>query len=189
LNGVGFGGGYQPHPALAITPDGVRHVLWNTENFLYYARQAPADASPIAFGAPLFTNINRNGGEVRLASDASGALHAVVRGVEGDQADYDKGAVVYMTSTDGGRTWGPFEYIDPNDAVPGSIGQNSDISLAIDASGVPAVTYWRYNAELWYARRDGPGGTWTRSLVTVGSVFGAPRSAQVRAMAASPEKQ
>ena len=130
---------------------------------------------------PLFSNVNRNGGEVALASDANGVLHAVIRGVEGDQADWDLGATVYLTSTDNGETWTPFEYIDPDDdATPGSIGVSANISLALDANGVPAVTYWRYNSELWYARRDGPGGTWTRSLVTTMPGQSLPHSAQVR---------
>jgi uncharacterized repeat protein (TIGR01451 family) len=180
LNGVQIGFGGKPHGSLAVTPDGVRHVLWNMGNELYYTRWTPGAAAPITFPAPIFTNINRLGGEVKLMSDATGVLHATVRGVEGDSADFDKGAVIYMTSADGGQSWSPFEYVDPADAVPGSIGVNTSISMALDANHVPAVTYWRSNQELWYARRDGPGGTWTRSMVTIGTKLGAPRSAQVR---------
>jgi len=159
-------------PSLVVTPDGARHLLWTDGNVAYHA--GPAGVTT------LFTTINRSGGETKVASDAAGVLHAVIRGVDGVSADWDLGAVVYITSSDGGQTWSPVEYIDPSDAVPDSIGVNSNISLALDANGVPAVTYWRYNSELWYARRDGPNGTWTRSLVTFGNKLDAPRSAQVR---------
>lgn len=128
---------------------------------------------------PLFTNINGSGGEVTLVSDAHGVLHAVIRGVEGDQAAYDTGAVVYIESTNGGQTWTPFEYIDPDyDGVPNSIGVSTDISLALDSQGHPAVTYWRSKQERWCARR-GADGTWRRSLVTVMPYTGLPYTAQL----------
>ena len=167
------------HPALAVTADGTRHLLWNTGPDVFYTRWPAADPAPTT-AAPLFTNVNLNGGEVRLASDAGGTLHAVVRGVKSAETDGGAGALVYMQSTDGGQTWSPFEYIDPADAVPHSYGINADISFALDSHGVPAVTYWRFRQELWYARRDGPGGTWTQTRVTVMPYSGFAYSAQLR---------
>jgi hypothetical protein len=42
------------------------------------------------------------------------------------------------------------------------------------------VTYWRWNQELYYAKRDGAGGTWKRSLVTLEPGWDAPRENQLR---------
>jgi uncharacterized repeat protein (TIGR01451 family) len=167
-------------PALAVTSDGTRHVLWNTGTQLFYSRWPITATAPTTEPTPLFANINRFGGEVRLLADGS-VLHALVRGYEGQDADWDSGAVVYFNSTDGGQTWSAPEYVDPdNEAVPGNIGVTSNISLALDASGVPAVTYWRWNQELYYAKRDGAGGTWQRSLVTLEPPGDAPRDNQLR---------
>ncbi len=179
VNGLLVGSGYRPRPSLTVTPDGTRHLLWSVGEELFYARWPVGDAAPTVFPTPLYANINRFGGEVVLSSDANGVLHAAIRGVEGTSADWDLGAVVYIKSTDGGDTWTPFEYVDPSDAVPNSIGLNTGISLAVDANGVPMVTYWRGTDELWYARRDGPGGTWTRSLVTTEPNTAAPLSARL----------
>ena len=169
------------HPGLTVTPDGTRHMLWSSGRSVYYTRWPTGDALPTTSATPLFADISSLGGEVRMASDASGVVYAAIRGVEGLQGDFDLGAVVYIESRDGGQTWTPFQYVDPlDDAVPNSNGANSDISLAVDAAGIPAVTYWRSRQQLWYARRDGPGGTWTRSLVTTMAYSGQPYSAQLR---------
>jgi len=171
---------YNARPAMAVTADGTRHVLWNTGTHLFYSRWPVGDPAPTTNPTPLFTNINRFGGEVRLLADGS-VLHALVRGYEGQDADWDTGAVVYFNSTDGGQTWSSPEYVDPdNEAAPGTIGVTSNVSLALDAAGVPAVTYWRWNQELYYAKRDGAGGTWKRSLVTLEPGWDAPRENQLR---------
>ena len=180
INGTDVASGFTIRPALAVTPDGVRHLLWSSGTNLFSARWPAGDPAPTANPAPIFANINPSGGEVSLASDALGVLHAAIRGVEGDDGGADLGAVVYITSTDGGFTWAPFEYVDPdNDTVPHSFGANSDISLALNSQGIPAVTYWRSKQELWYARRDGPNGTWTRSRVTVMPFTGEAYSARL----------
>ena len=177
LDGTIIGGTSPSGPSLTVTPDGARHVLWiDGEQYGSYAFHSGPAGTTL-----LFNNVSGTS-ETAVASDGSGRLHAIIRGVEGNQADWDLGAIVYITSVDGGATWTPFEYIDPiDDAIPDSIGANSNISFALDTDGVPAVTYWRANSELWYARRDGPGGTWTRSLVTTADPSTrAPRSSQIR---------
>ena len=137
LDGIEFGGSIPvPRPALTVSHDGTLQLLWNGGSNVFFTRW-PADAPGPRRRDPLFTNVYRFGGEVRLTSDANGVLHAAVRGVD-SQADFDSGAIVYLNSTDGGATWSPFEYVDPSDAVPGSIGANGDISLAVDAGGIPA---------------------------------------------------
>ena len=163
---------YSPRVALAVTPDGVRHLLWNTGTDFRYSRVVNGALDQTT---TLFTNGNRFGGEVRLQSDANGTLHALLRGVEGDQADWDPGSLVYIASVDGGHTWSAPEYVDPYDTTPDIVGAITDIALALDANGVAAAAYWKWGQELWFARRDGPGGTWTQSLVTTRWNADAPR--------------
>jgi len=152
IDGAEVGSGYIPHGALAITPNGTRHLLWNASNEVFYSRWPAADVGPTTFPTPLVTNLNPNGGEVNLVSDANGFLHAAIQD--------NRGTLTYIESTDDGGTWTAAEPIDTG------IGINRGISLAVGGAHVPAVTYWRGDQELWFARRDGPGGTWTQSFVT-----------------------
>lgn len=171
---------FMPRGSMDITPDGTRHVLWNSGMMTRYSR-FPAGATSPDLDLALFGNINRFGGEVSIAAGPDGTLHAAVRGPDVD-ADWDFGAIVYLRSTDGGTTWTPYEYIDDRDdpIVNGPWNANRDLSLAIAADGVPAITYWRWDSELWYARRDGPHGTWTHQLVTRLPMLNQNRANQLR---------
>jgi uncharacterized repeat protein (TIGR01451 family) len=152
-----------PVAALAVTPSGGQHVLWSTSNEVYYSRRtAPATAFTTT---TITTTSSVLGGETQIRSDAAGTLHALQRGWAADH-NYDTGTLIYLRSADEGATWSTPEFLDPFDAVPGNPGVHTDVTLAVDAGGVPAALYWRGRQQLWYARRDGAGGTWTRSLVT-----------------------
>ncbi len=152
--------------ALAVGADGTRHLLWNSGPEVFYAR-VPAGAATPDHQVRLFDNINRFGGEIRIAEGPDGTLHAIVKGPD-VTADWDLGAIVYLQSADQGMTWSAPQYVDVHDdpAVQSPWNGNSDLSLALDSNGVPAVTFWRWNSELHYARRDGPNGTWTQQLIT-----------------------
>ena len=170
---------FNPRGSLAVGTDGTRHLLWINDRNVFYTRW-PASA-PLEAPQQLFTDNTSNNGEGRIAIDAAGTLHAIVRGPD-ISADWDLGAIVYLTSTDGGTTWSPWEYVDPHDdpAVQSPWNGNTDMSLAVDADGVPAVTFWRWNSELWYARRDGPGGTWTQQPVMALPIVNPVRGNQLR---------
>ena len=171
---------YSPRASLAISADSMRHVLWNSSSDVYYSRW-PVNAPAPDLTTHLFDDINRFGGEVRIAVDGAGTLHAIVRGPD-ISADWDLGAMVYLKSVDGGTTWSSREYVDPHDdpAIQNPWNGNSDVSLVVDANGVPAVSFWRWDSELWYARRDGPGGTWTQQRVTALPIANPVRSNQLR---------
>jgi uncharacterized repeat protein (TIGR01451 family) len=181
LNGVNINAAADnPRASLAIDAKGTRHVLWNSGSDVYYSRY-PLNASLPGLTTPLFNDLNRFGGEVRIAVDGAGVLHAIVRGPD-VSADWDLGAIVYLKSTDGGDTWSSPEYVDPHDdpAIQNPWNANSDLSFAIDADGVPSVTFWRWTSELWYARRDGRGGTWTQQRVTALPMANPVRANQLR---------
>ncbi|MEO8678624.1 MAG: Ig-like domain repeat protein [Vicinamibacterales bacterium] len=181
LNGVNINAtAFNPRASLAIGPDGTRHVLWNSSSDAYYSRFPPNAATP-DLTTHLFNDLNRFGGEVRIAIDDAGVLHAIVRGPD-ISADWDLGAIVYLTSADGGNTWSSRQYVDPHDdpAVQNPWNGNSDLSFAVDADGVPAVAFWRWSSELWYARRDGPNGQWTQQLVSALPSVNPVRANQLR---------
>lgn len=167
---------YRPRVAFAVAPDTSQHLLWSTGTTLYYTTRAPR--APAFQTRTLYTSLEKLGGEVKLTIDGSGVLHALVRGYDPDSS-FDGGTLVYFNSTDNGVTWSTPEYIDPFDAVPANPGVHANISLAVDASGVPAVTYWKSQQQLIYARRDGAGGTWTRSVVATRPNVTASRTAFV----------
>ncbi len=153
---------YRPRVSYAVAPDGGQHLLWSTGTTLYYTSRAPR--APTYQTRVLNSNLERFGGEVKLSVDASGVLHALVRGYDPDSAS-DSGTLVYFSSADNGATWSPPEHVDPFDAIAANPGVHANVALALDAAGVPSVTYWKSQQQLIYARRDGPGGTWTRSIV------------------------
>ena len=170
---------YNARASLAIDSDGTRHVLWNSGSNVYYSR-FPLNSTTPDLTTQLFDNINRFGGEVRIAVDNTGALHAIVRGPD-VTADWDLGAIVYLTSTDHGDTWSSPEYVDYHDdpaVQQGPWNANSDLSLVVDDNGVPAVSFWRWQSELWYAKRDG--GTWTQQRVTALPFNNQQRANQLR---------
>jgi uncharacterized repeat protein (TIGR01451 family) len=168
---------YNGRPALAVSADGTRHLLWNTGTQTWYSR-VPAGQTAPDHEEPLFVSINRFGGEVAIAVDGGGVIHAVVGGAE-SFFDGDTGAIMYARSTDGGTTWSPWEYVDIQDELYFSH-LNTNLSLAVDDSGTPSVASWRWGAELWYSRRDGPNGSWTYQLVTTVSGANTNRDQQVR---------
>lgn len=167
---------YRPRVAYALAPDGGQHLLWSTGSTLYYTSRAPR--APAFQTRTLYTNLERLGGEVKLAIDGQGVLHALVRGYDPDSA-FDGGTLVYFRSTDNGLTWSTPEYVDPFDAVAANPGAHTDASLAVDSAGVPAVVYWKSQQQLIYARRDGAGGSWTRSVVASRPNVTASRAAAV----------
>ena len=146
-----------PKAALAVTPDNMVHVLFRTDAGLFHARRAPGAAWTT-------TTLPGAARETALVADAAGTLHALVAGWAPDYAG-DLGTLAYFRSTDGGLTWTPPEVVDPWDAVPANPGIHTDIALAIDAQGVPAVAYWKHRRQLWYAKRDGPGPSWNVAQV------------------------
>jgi hypothetical protein len=151
-----------PRLAFAVAPDGGRHLLWSSEARLFYTRLPAGVATPTT--VTLSTTLERLGGEVALVADASGVLHALVRGYSPDST-FDGGTLVYFQSADGGATWTSPEFVDPYDGVPTNPGIHTDIALAVDANGVPAVAYWKSRQQLWYAKRDGVGRSWNGAQV------------------------
>lgn len=145
-----------PKASLAVTPGGTTHVLWRTDLGLFHARR-PAGAA--AWTMTTWPGAAR---EVALVADAGGGLHALVTGWAQDHAG-DLGTMVYFRSADDGLTWSAPEFVDAWDTVPANPGIHTDIALAVDATGVPAVAYWKGRRQLWYAKRDGPGPSWNRA--------------------------
>jgi hypothetical protein len=151
-----------PHLAFAVAPDGARHLLWSSGTSLFHTRLPAGGTAPTT--VTLSTTLERLGGEVTLVADASGVLHGLVRGYSPDST-FDGGTLGYFQSADGGATWTAPEFIDPYDAVPANPGIHTDVALAVDADGVPAVAYWKSRQQLWYAKRDGVGSSWTLAQV------------------------
>ncbi len=151
-----------PRVAYAVAPDGGQHLLWSSETNLFYTRR-PSGVTGYQT-TTLSTTLSRLGGEVALTADAAGVLHALVRGYAPDST-FDFGTMMYLRSADGGTTWSAPEFVDPWDAEPANGGIHTDITLAVDEGGVPAVAYWKSRQQLWYARRDGPGSSWNHAQV------------------------
>ncbi len=167
---------YRPRVAFALAPDGGQHLLWSTGTQIFYTRRLPGD---LLYRTESFLlGLERLGGEARLSADQNGVLHALVRGYDPDYSG-DGGTIAYFWSTDRGQTWNGPEYVDPWDAVRSNPGLHSDIALAVDANGVPGVTYWKSRQQLWFAKRDGPGGGWTQSLVATRPNVDQARAAQL----------
>jgi hypothetical protein len=150
-------------PDLAITPDGMLHLVWDTggtSSVLFYAH-APACCAndvhqwsePTALQGPML------GGASAILADQQGRLHIAY-------SSLDSGSVMYMYSNDGGQSWSrPV-------AISGTDLQSDEFTnwprLAMDDRGrlhaVWTVMPWPGRAVM-YARSDDGGLSWGKPTV------------------------
>jgi hypothetical protein len=126
-----------PRLAFAVAPDGGRHLLWTSETSRYHTRLPAGATAPTT--VTLSTTLERLGGEVALAVDASGVLHALVRGYSPDST-FDGGTVRAMTRGAAGRPHGWFEatITAPDGRVVASVAGDVDGGQIISHADAPS---------------------------------------------------
>lgn len=125
---------------VTIGPDGRAHLAYvDNGGQVFYVRPGLPPV-PVA-------TVVRNSDDLGLAVSADGAIHLVVRGFS-PTADYDRGLVGYLRSTDDGATWTLVDHVDQSRGTWG-------LSLQLDAGGRPAVALWRYGSLVYLSRASG----------------------------------
>lgn len=133
---------------LAMGPDGRAHVAYTDGVRAFYIRPG---IGPVLVAE----NLNRFNDDVAIQAGADGTLHLVVRGFN-SAGDSDRGLVGYLRSVDDGATWQLVDWVDQSRQTYG-------LSLRLDATGAPALAYWRYGVGLMYTTRAT--GVWVDSRV------------------------
>ncbi len=133
---------------LAVGEDGRAHIAYiNVNGHVMYIRPG---------GAPVHVaTVNYYSDDVAIQPGANGTVHIVARGLD-FTTEHDRGLLAYFRSADDGATW---THVDNADASR----VTSGLSLQLDASGEPAVAYWRYGQGLYYSSRAS--GAWVQSRV------------------------
>ncbi|MGH9458343.1 MAG: Ig-like domain-containing protein [Thermoanaerobaculia bacterium] len=137
----------------ATGPAGGHHIVY------YYERGGPTGWG-VGYnnGTPghelqLAVPHRNRGAEVSIVTDATGRIHVAIGGIPTCNNAFE-GGLLYATSSDG-VSWDK-TFVD---VVSGRLP-----SIAIDGSGNPTISYYRYGDEIRLARKTSDG--WTSEVVT-----------------------
>lgn len=165
---VSPGGDYAAAPVAAIDRSGVLHVVWSSNNGIYYSNaDSRFAANPHAWRTVVRLAL-RGPSDIypaAIAVDPEDHIHVVVASPEGG---YE---VVHVSSIDGGETWSaPTSVSAVMDDLSNQVLASSTIVLKIDEVGKLHVAWAMYDQEgfgraILYSSSTDAGQNWSAPLV------------------------
>lgn len=147
---------FDDRPWVAVTSDGVAHVIWNDGGGVWHSSSGDAGS---AWTKP--ARIAPKGGSSHLAVGPNRQIAVRVTPVSASGHKFDPGIDQIGVSTDGGTTWKTHN-------APGERKWSSNLAgfpprwvepIAWDAGG-KLYSFWTNDHELWLARSPDHGETW-----------------------------